>query len=322
MLGDLPAERIIHLTPFSSCGVDFCGPLLTRPSYRRGGVSYKTYVCAFVCFTTKAVHLEVVGSLTTEGFIAALRRFVARRSAPKHIYCDNATNFRGASTELTDLFKTLPSDPSILQETAEKGISWHFAPPRSPHHGGLYEAVIKSLKFHLTREIGQTILTFEELTTILTQVEAILNSRPLTPLSEDPNEMSVLTPGHFLVGRPLNALPEKSLTDVSPSSISRWQLCQKLLQHFAERWRVEYLHTLQKRSKWSQESPNLQVGDLVLICDDASLSTSWPMGIIEELHPGRDGRCRVVTVRTNKGSYTRAVQKIARLPIEGLPPSE
>ncbi|XP_059608070.1 uncharacterized protein LOC132255915 [Phlebotomus argentipes] len=320
-MGDLPTSRTDHVAPFKVCGIDFCGPVLTRPSYKRGGTSYKTYICALVCFTTKAIHLEVVGSLSSEGFVAALRRFAARRAAPSDIFCDNATNFRGASAELAKFLRDIQSSPDVVSEAAPKGINWHFAPPRSPHHGGLYEAAIKSLKHHLAREVGQTILTFEELNTIVAQIEAILNSRPITPLSEDPNEMFALTPGHFLVGRPLNALPDQTLTDVAPNRLSRWQLCQKILQHFAHRWRKEYLHLLQKRVKWTQEADNLKIGDIVLIGDDSMATHQWPMGIIEELHPGRDGRCRVVTIRTARGKDKRAVQRLSKLPIEGLPPS-
>lgn len=313
IMGDLPEARLNHVAPFTTCGVDFCGPFLTRPNYRRGGVSYKTYICVFVCFSTKAVHLEVVGNLTTESFVAALRRFVARRAVPDEIYCDNATNFKGAHALLSALLEEVASDARFLQETLVKEIKWRFSPPRTPHHGGLYEAVVKSLKYHLVREVGQTILTFEELTTVVTQIESILNSRPISPLSEDPNESLPLTPGHFLVGRPLNQLPDRIYSDISPNVLTRWQLCQKLLQHFTKRWRTEYLHTLQRRSKWLSESPNLNVGDVVVVCDDQSPSFSWPLGIVQEVHLGQDGRCRVVTVKTARGTYKRGIQRIARL---------
>lgn len=320
-MGSLPVERLKLASPFSACAVDFCGPILTRPAYKRGGVAYKTYICAFVCFATKAVHLEVVGDLTTDCFIAALRRFVSRRSSPAHIYCDNATNFRGAKVALKKLFDDLNSNQQPQAECTLKGINFHFIPPRSPHHGGLHEAAIKSLKHHLSRELGDTVLTFEELSTITSQIEAILNSRPITPLPDDPSEPAALTPGHFLVGKPLTVLPSYNYTNVPSNTLSRWQLCQRLLQQFSLRWKREYLHTLQKRSKWTEEKENLRVGDLVLLCEDTLSSFHWPMGVITMVHPGQDTRCRVVTVRTTKGTYTRAIQRIAKLPIEELPPS-
>ncbi|GAB0100398.1 hypothetical protein DMENIID0001_164320 [Sergentomyia squamirostris] len=321
MMADLPPDRVTLSSPFTTCSIDFCGPILSRPAYKRGGVAYKTYVCAFVCFATKAVHLEVVGNLSADSFIAALRRFTARRSTPSKIYCDNAGCFRGADTLLRAMFEHLKSE-EFQDECTRKGLSFQFMPPRSPHHGGLHEAAIKSLKHHLKREVGQTVLTFEELSTVISQIEAILNSRPITPLSDDPNEPEALTPGHFLVGKPLNILPEVTLTNINPNTLSRWQLCQSLLQHFAERWRKEYLHTLQNRKKWFKNCENLKPGDFVVLFDQNTSPSSWPMGIIEHIHPGDDHRVRVVTVRTARGIYDRAVQKVAKLPLEGLPPSE
>ncbi|XP_055715180.1 uncharacterized protein LOC129809397 [Phlebotomus papatasi] len=322
LMGNLPSDRVTLTTPFTTCACDFCGPVLTRPAYKRGGASYKTYICAFVCFATKAIHLEVVGDLTTNSFIAALRRFISRRSAPSQIYCDNATNFRGADAILKQLFIQLKSENSFHDECVAKGITFHFMPPRSPHHGGLHEAAIKSLKYHLRREIGNTILTFEELSTVVCQVEAILNSRPLTPLTEDPNEPAALTPGHFLIGKPLNMLPEINLTTIPPHSLTRWQLCQKLLQHFAARWRKEYLQTLQPKKKWFTPQDNLKPGDMVILQEDQAAPSHWPMGIVEATYPGGDGKCRVAKIRTTKGTYQRAIQRVAKLPMEGLPPSE
>lgn len=319
-MGELPHRRVDYSPLFSVCGVDFCGPVLTRLSFKRGGVSYQTYICVFVCFVTKAVHIEVVSSFSTEAFIAALRRFASRRGVPSHIYSDNGTNFKGACNLLHRFWDSLLTDPTLQMEMSKMRTIWHFNPARSPHHGGLYEAAVKALKHHLVREIGQTILTYEELSTVTSQIEAILNSRPISPLSEDPNELTALTPGHFLVGRPLNSIPDHDLMALSPHTLTRWQLCQKVLQHFSDRWRREYLHTLQTRSKWSAAHDNLQIGDIVMIYERTP-SHSSPLGIIERLHPGKDGKCRVVTVRTARGTFTRAIQNISKMPIEGLPPS-
>ncbi|GAB0096412.1 Aspartic peptidase domain superfamily [Sergentomyia squamirostris] len=322
MMGNLPEDRVSLSSPFTACGMDFCGPVWTRPAYKRGGVAYKTYLCVFVCFATKAVHIEVVGDLTMQSFIAAFRRFIARRSAPSDVYCDNATNLKGADNALRQLFQDLLAEPDLTNECSIKGIRFHFMPPRSPHHGGLHEAAVKALKHHLLREVGTTILTFEELATVAAQIEAILNSRPLTPLSDYADEPPVLTPAHFLVGKPLNVLPAHDFTHVPPNRLTRWQLCQKLIQHFANRWKREYLHSLQSRQKWTSDAPNLEVGDFVLVSDDNMPTYRWPVAVVEELHAGSDGKCRVVTVRTAKGTYIRAVQKVALLPIERLSRSQ
>ncbi|GAB0098440.1 Aspartic peptidase domain superfamily [Sergentomyia squamirostris] len=319
-MGDLPGARIEFTRPFATCGVDFCGPFMTRPAYKRGGMATKTYVAVYVCLTTKAIHLEVVGNLTTESFIASLKRFIARRGIPTHMYSDNATNFKGACTLLEAFFEALENDPQLQHTLAERRMTWHFNPPRSPHHGGMYEAAVKAMKYHLKREAGSTIFTFEEFNTITAQIESILNSRPITSLPDDPNELTALTPGHFLIGRALNALPDMNYVNVNPNHITRWQRCQQITQEFAARWKREYLTTLQQRTKWRNEIPNIKVGDLVLMSEEHVPPHTWPLGVIDEVFPGRDGRCRVVRVRTAKGSYVRAVQKLALMP-EGLPPS-
>ncbi|XP_055680290.1 uncharacterized protein LOC129788348 [Lutzomyia longipalpis] len=321
-MGNLPTERISYESAFAVCNVDFCGPVLTRPAYKRGGVSYKTYICAFVCSATKAVHLEVLGDMTTSSFLAALTRFCSRRSAPRKIFCDNGKNLVGADAALKKLFHDLQSQPQMQNECSNRGITFQFIPPRSPHHGGLHEAAIKSLKHHLRREIGTTILTFEELSTVISQIEAILNSRPLTPLPAGPDEQPALCPGHFTTLKPLVMMPSQDFTNINPGLLTRWQLCQKLLQQFAIRWKKEYLQTLQRRNKWTKEEENIKPGDVVLISEDDMPPYAWPLAVVDQVHPGRDGKCRVATVRTAKGVYTRAVQKLSKLPIdEGLPPS-
>jgi len=177
------------------------GPLLIKDRRERGCKTHKAFVCLFVCFATRAIHIELVSNLTSEAFIAALRRFSSRRGKPANIYSDNGTNFVGANRELKELAQVLSSKTSPMQEMAnEIGISWHFIPAHSPYFGGLWEAGIKSLKYHLKRIAGNVILTFEELYTLLTQIEALLNSRPLTPMSSDPNDLTPLTPAHFLIG--------------------------------------------------------------------------------------------------------------------------
>ncbi|GAB0086425.1 hypothetical protein DMENIID0001_004870 [Sergentomyia squamirostris] len=153
-MGDLPGARIEFTRPFATCGVDFCGPFMTRPAYKRGGMATKTYVAVYVCLTTKAIHLEVVGNLTTESFIASLKRFIARRGIPTHMYSDNATNFKGACTLLEAFFEALENDPQLHHTLAERRMTWHFNPPRSPHHGGMYEAAVKAMKYHLKQPFG------------------------------------------------------------------------------------------------------------------------------------------------------------------------
>jgi len=161
-------------------------------------------------------------------------------------------------------------------------------------------------------------LTFEELTTVFWQVEACLNSRPLTPLSSDPNDLDVLTSGHFLIGRPLVALPEKDVTSINQNRLSRWQLIQKIQQQFWRRWSSEYLTRLQQRPKWSSQRTNIQINDLVLVKDNLP-TQQWKLGRVIEIHPGPDKIVRVVTLKTVDGVYKRPITKICHLPIVNTP---
>ena len=163
--------------------------------------------------------------------------------------------------------------------------------------------------------MGDVKFTYEELTTILTQVEACLNSRPLIPInSPDDDGIEVLTPGHFLIGQPLCTLPDPSFSYRSVSLLRRWHLCQNLVRHFWKRWSAEYLSSLNRYNKWHHPSRNLSVGDLVVLKEDGTIPTNWPLARVTQVYPGKDGLVRVATVKTTKGTfYKRPVSKIALL---------
>ena len=237
------------------------------------------------------------------------------------IWSDHGSNFVGASRQLKELFDFLnqqESDQIVSNFCSSQGIRWDFVPERAPHFGGLWEAAVKSLKKHLSRIVGNVKLTFEELATILTQIEACLNSRPLLPLgSEDEDGIEVLTPGHFLIGRPLEAIPDSSFSFRSVTLLRRWHLCQALVRHFWRRWSTEYLAGLRRFTKWHKANRNLVVGDVVLLCEDNTTPTKWPLGRVIETRAGKDGTVRVVRVKTPKGTYTRpAVKVVTLLPCE------
>ncbi|XP_065081373.1 uncharacterized protein LOC135703945 [Ochlerotatus camptorhynchus] len=312
LMGDLPLERVSPAPAFQRVGIDYCGPFELQPVTRKSA-PVKCYLCLFVCLVCKAVHIEVVMDLTTETFLAALRRFVARRGRPELILCDNASNFVGAQRELRELhrmFRQQQFQEKVSMEAAQDSIEFKFIPARSPNFGGLWEAAVKSLKGHMRRVIGNRMLKYDELHTVVTQIEACLNSRPLTPLSNHSGDLEALTPGHFLIQRPLTSAPEPSLHDLPENRLNRWQRVQNYSQLIWKRWSTDYLSTLQSRNKWTRQRNNLNVGTMVLLKEDNIPPLKWKLGRVMETHPGPDGNVRVVTVRTKDGSYRRAISKI------------
>ncbi|XP_071055017.1 uncharacterized protein [Onthophagus taurus] len=307
-MADLPTFRIQQMKAFTTAGVDYAGPFFVTARRHRGAKTFKAYICLFVCAATKAIHLELVSDLTAEAFLAALRRFVARRGTCIRLFSDQGTNFVGAYRQLNEYAQ-------MAGETL--GIEWLFNPPAAPNFNGLSEAGVKSAKTHLKRVIGDQVLTFEELYTLVTQIESILNSRPLCPLGSDPNDLQPLTPGHFLTLSPAsNEIPNVDFQNVPNGRLSRWALLQKMMQHFWKRWSLEYLHTLQQRAKWTTPTANIPLNTVVLIKNDQQPPWCWKLGRIIQTHPGLDGVVRVVTVRTAQGELQRPVTKICPLPSE------
>ena len=320
-MGDLPSSRVIPTPAFMRCGVDYAGPFNLKSGRGRKTTTEKAYLALFVCFVTRAFHLEPVSSLSTDAFLAALRRFVSRRGLPAHIHSDCGTNFVGADRELKKLVKSASHNQTIADSLSTDSITWHFNPAGAPHFGGLWEAGVKSVKFHLHRILTGYRLSFEELTTAFNQIEACLNSRPLTAMSSDPCDLEVLTSGHFLIGRPLLAAPEEDVVSVHQNRLSRWQLLQKINQQFWKRWSSEYLTRLQQRPKWLQHRDDIKLNDLVIIKDNLP-AQKWKMGRVTQVHPGLDNIVRVVTLKTMDGTIKRPINKLCLLPILDNPAEE
>jgi hypothetical protein len=235
-MGSLRIEHISADHLFNRVGIDFARPFYTKYSYVRKPIVVTTYVCLYISLAVKAVHLEPVSDLTTNAFLACFRRFIGRRGKPSLVMSDNGTNFVGAAEvlkEMYDFLKLQDTQQTISRHyCSSHGITWKFIPERVPHFGGLWEAAIKSMKYHLRRVVGDTKLTFEELSTVLVEIEACTNSRPLTPVSTTEDSIEVLTPGHFLIGQPLEAIPHPLNTTECNSHLTRWHLTQYLVQHF------------------------------------------------------------------------------------------
>lgn len=199
---------------------------------------------------TRAVHLELVSGLTTEAFLASLMRFLSRRGYCSHMYSDNGTNFVGANKVLHSYFQRVEGQRTIEESLSDLKIQWHFIPPSAPHFGGLWEAAVKSAKRHLLKINTMGLLTFEEMNTLLCRVEAVLNSRPISPVSDDPSDLNALTPGHFLVGGSLTLPAEPDSTGIPLNRVKRWGLVNVQAQIFWKRWNAEYLPELHKRGCW------------------------------------------------------------------------
>lgn len=318
VMGVLPEARVKPLPPFATVGVDFAGPFFIKEKGRHSKPN-KCYICLYICFSTKAIHLEVVTSLSTEAFIASFRRFVSRRGKPQRVYSDNGKNFVGANTALQELGTFLINSHDNLESSmSELGVTWHFIPSYCPHFGGLWEAGVKSSKFHLKRIFTNALLSYEELSTVVTQVEAILNSRPLVPLSSDPTDYEALTPSHFLIGKKLTSLPDPSVLDIKESRLSKFQRLQQLQQHFWRRWAKEYVSELQQRIKWRSGGEELKVNTMVLVKNDQLPPLQWQLGRVVAVHPGSDNVSRVATIKTTSGLIKRGWSKICPLPLEGV----
>ncbi|XP_037303533.1 uncharacterized protein LOC119193845 [Manduca sexta] len=313
IMGDLPAKRLEEGFPFKFCGVDYAGPVMILTRNGRGAKLIKGYICLFVCFCTRAIHLELVTSLSTDDYILALKRFISRRGKPAEIFSDNGKNFVGAERQ----FQTFLTEnmEGIVDYAAGNGMKFSFIPPYSPHFGGLWEAGVKSCKYHLKRVVGNCNLTYEEFSTVLAQIEAVLNSRPISVLSSDPNDALPLTPAHFLVGRPLTAPTQGDLTNAPSHTLLRYDRIEKIRQHFWQRWAKEYVSELQSRSKWKSNISELAVDTIVLVKEDNVPPLSWKLARVIQVYPGKDGVSRVADLRTSSGVIRRAFSKICPLPI-------
>ncbi|GFX11546.1 integrase catalytic domain-containing protein [Trichonephila clavipes] len=203
-------------------------------------------------------------------------------------------------------------DEALASYMASEGIDWKFLPPRAPNFGGLWEAGVKSFKFYIKRVVGNIRLTYEEFLTVIIQIEGMLNSRPLVPLSSDLDDLNVLTPSHFLIGRSITSIVEPDLTNLNENKLDNWQKITKIIELIWKRWNVDYLNSLQQRNKWHFEKKNAKIGDMVIIKEDNLPSCQWSLGRINNIYPGKDSKVRVVEVKTTRAdkSLVRLLQKI------------
>lgn len=311
IMGNLPKERITPSFPFQVCGVDYAGPVMVLNRKGRGSKLTKGYISLFICFLTRCLHLELVSDLSTDAYLLALKRFMSRRGKPSEIFSDNGRNFVGLMNDFTKFLTNCSAE--IIEYATSQTIKFKFIPPYASHFGGLWEAGVKSCKHHLLRSLGNAHLTFEEMSTALTQIEAILNSRPLSPMSADPQDYLPLSPAHFLIGRPLTSPACTDLTEVPTLRLNQYQRVEQIRQHFWIRWAKEYVSEMQTRRKWKENKADLKPNTLVVIKEDNSIPLKWSLGRVITTVPGKDGVSRVADIRTASGVVRRAFSKICPL---------
>ena len=296
--------------PFANTGLDFFGPFYIEDKQSK---IEKHYGLVFTCLITRAVHLETCPDLNTDTFLNVYRRFTCRRCQPILLYSDNGKTFVGASEELKKSVKALDKD-KIYKALAAVKTTWKFNPPYGPNFGGLWERLIQSAKRTLFIILGCKRLSFDIFETIMVEVEAILNSRPLTNVADQPENEEPLTPNHFLIQRLYSSLPPGNFGDQQPASFKNWKHVQQLMNHVWRRLIKEYLPTLLKGRKWTDNNqPPLKLGDVVWVLKDLTPRGIWPLGRVVETSPGRDGEVRVAKVKTAYGSFVRPVAGLARV---------
>lgn len=301
--GTLPNHRVRDAAIFEIVGVDLAGPL-----YLKDGK--KAYIALYTCAVYRAIHLELITSLTTETFFQSLRRFIARRGRPFAIYSDNGTNFKGAERLLHEL-----DWESLLVKVAEQKIQWKFNPPTAAWWGGWWERLVQMVKQILRKILGRAALDYEELLTVLCDCERIINARPLTYVSEDIRDISPLTPEMFLRELPKSGVPDIDIVDKEKLT-KRAKYLQGIREQLRRRFRSEYLGQLRQQTIKNCQVKSLQAGEVVLLEDINKRRTFWNLARVEKLIPGRDGQVRLALVKTEHSEFLRPIQRLFRLELD------
>ncbi|KAJ8359096.1 hypothetical protein SKAU_G00156210 [Synaphobranchus kaupii] len=283
-MADLPAARLrLHKPAFHSTGVDCFGPMLVKVGRRHE----KRWGILFKCLTTRAVHLDLLSSMDADAYLMALRRFIARRGTPAEMWSDQGTNFKGGEP---------------------------------PHFGGVWEREVRSVKSALYTCVGAQPVQEEVLLTVLLEVEAILNSKPLGYVSADIADIDPVTPNSLLMGRPDGSLPQVVYPETEILSRRRWRHSQILADQFWSRFIREYLPGLQTRQKWHSTLPELMDKAVVMLVDPQLPRALWPIGHVIKIHRSDDGCIRSADVNIKGHVYTRPVARLVMLP--ALPSGE
>ncbi|XP_055622739.1 uncharacterized protein LOC129766247 [Toxorhynchites rutilus septentrionalis] len=311
IMADLPHTRLdAFARPFTHVGVDYFGPItvvIGRRSEKRWGI-------LVTCMTIRAIHIEIVHSLSTNSCIIALRNFISRRGTPRTIYSDRGTNFVGACREMQKAEASVNIE-EMMKAFVSSETKWVFLPPLSPHMGGCWERLIGTVKRNMTAILSTQKLTDEVLRNVLAEIENVVNSRPLTHVPIDDDSGPALTPNHFLLGSSDGTKPLCTLEDSGAALRQCWRASQILANRFWKRWLSSYLPEITRRTKWFINTKAIGIDDVVIIADPKNPRNCWPRGKVIGICPGRDGQPRSATVKTGNGVYERPVAKLAVLDV-------
>ena len=300
---DLPACRVSDNPSFSHTGLDFAGPVYFRESHGAGD-SAKAYICLFTCAFTRAVHLELTRGMSVDAFILAFRRFVGRQGLPVTLLSDNAKSFKSSSKEIQSICRS----PEVFCYLADQRTTWKFIVAKAPWWGGFWERIVRSIKRCLRKVVGRTTLNFEELITLLIEIESIINCRPLTFVYDDQEGIScALTPAHLIYGCRLASSPSASHFEVvstNKSLTKRAKNQRHLLTQLTNCWCKDYLLSLceYRAVKGNSQGPSVRIGDIVIVKDDNIKRIFWKMARVVELLKGSDGVARAALINVSNGN--------------------
>ena len=315
-MADLPEERVsCDEPPFTCCGADMFGPLITK----EGRKELKRYGIIFTCYSCRGVHIETTTSMNTDSFILALRRFLSRRGPVRSIRSDNGGNFVGVEEEMKKALKEMDHGRirAFLLKHSCDWIEWQKNPPESSHMGGIWERQIRTVRSVLSGLLKEHSgrLDDESLTTLLVEVESIVNSRPLAVDNLNDETVDPLTPNHLLTMKSKVLLPPPGVFQKADVYCRRrWRAVQHLANVFWERFSKEYVRVSQVRQKWNTPHRNISVNDIVLVLDKDLPRNRWSKGRVVEVFPGEDGLVRHVDVKTSaKTILKRPITKLVLL---------
>jgi hypothetical protein len=309
IMADLPKDRLQgDHAPFTNVGIDYFGPFYVK----RGRSTEKRYGVIFSCLESRAVHLEIAYSLDTSSFLNVLRRFISRRGQPQLIRSDNGTNLVGGNSELKRSIEEW-NQIQIKNTLQQKNTEWIFHPPAASNFGGVWEREIRTARKILNSLLlEQRIkLSDDNLATLMCEVEAIMNQRPLTTVSDDPLDPQPLTPNDLLMTKSQikTTFPPGLFSPSDTYTKKRWRQVQYLTDVFWKRWRQEYISQLQQRQKWIRPSRNFVVNDIVLISQQNLPRNQWPLGRVTSVTE-KDGKVRVARIKTIDSEIERPINKL------------